>query len=188
MKYVRLVVEQWQTILSGIVLAAMVHICTTFLAPHFYRSDAYSRLARSLPANTFVMLPQAEPKAQVIPYQMPDARYSVCSFDLSAGPLSIRAVLPEPGWTLVLYSPAEEGFYASPAPERRTTINLSVQPPGERFAGHLTETRGHTEEVTQVTSPAMRGMAVMFAPLKGRTYVAQTERDLAQTRCRQEQY
>ena len=184
MKYLRAVLGHWQITLSAIVLAAIVHICTTFLLPYVYRGDAYTRLTRNLPPNSFVILPQAQPKAQVIPFQMPDMRYAICSFDLSAGPVSIQALLPEPGWTLGLHAPDGEGFYAYSASDRRTTLNLVVQPPGERFVPHAPEARQQDTEVTQILSPSLRGLAVVRAPLKGRTYLAQAERDLARARCR----
>ena len=188
MKYLTGILDRWQMIASALVLAAIVHICTTFLVPQLYRADAYSRLARSLPGNAFVILPQAQPKEQVLPFQLPDARYAVCRFDLTPGPLSIQAVLPEPGWSLSLYSPAGEGFYAYPANERRSTLNLILLPAGDRFLGHVNDARHQDAEQSQISSPATRGLAVIRAPLKGRTFVAQTERDLAQAKCRQLQY
>lgn len=188
MRYARWLIDRWQVIASALVLAAIVHICTTFLVPQFYRADAYTRLSRSLPGNSFVILPQAQPKQQVLPFQMPDARYAVCRYDLAAGPLAIQAVLSEPGWSLTLYSPQGEGFYAYPANERRSTLNLIVLPAGERFLGHANDARHQDTEQSQIVAPALRGIAVIRAPLKGRTFLAQTERDLAQARCRQMQY
>lgn len=188
MTYLKWLTDRWQMIASALVLAAIVHICTTFLVPQLYRADAYTRLARNLPGNSFVILPQAQPKQQVLPFQMPDARYAVCKYDLTTGPLAIQALLPEPGWSLSLYSSGGEGFYAYPANERRSMLNLIVLPSGERFLGHANDARHQDTEQSQVVAPAPQGIAVIRAPLKGRTFVAQTERELAQARCRQMSY
>jgi len=167
------------------VLAAIVHICAVMAAPMVYRGDAYSRLARSLPMNSFVLIPQAQWNAQILPFQMPDARYSICRFDINNGPLSIKAVLPEPGWTLALYGQSGEGFYAIPASERKTALNVMLLPPGEHFLGFVNEARNQDSELSQITAPGRRGLAVIRAPLKGRSFSAQIERDLAQSECRQ---
>ena len=188
MKIITGLIERWHIFASALVLAAIVHICTTLIVPQFYRSDAYARLARNLPVDQFVILPQAQPKAQVLPFQTPDMRYAICSFDVSRGPVAIQAVLPEPGWTLALYAPNGDGFYAFPGTERRTTLNLVVLPPGDLFLGPMTEARNHDPDLSHVTAPSVRGLAVIRAPLKGRTFADQTERELAQAACRQRQF
>ena len=179
---------RWHVLASALVLAAIVHICTTLMLPYLYRSDAYARLARNLPIDTFVILPQAQPKAQVLPFQTPDMRYAICNFDVGKGPVSIHAVLPEAGWTLSLYTPTGESFYALPGTDRRTTLNLVVLPPGDLFLGSMTEARNHDPDLAQITSPSLRGLAVIRAPINGRTFADQTERELSQAACRQHQF
>ena len=180
--------SRWHVFASALVLAGIVHICTTMLLPTLYRSDAYNRLARNLPIDTFVILPQAQPKAQVLPFQTPDMRYAICSFDVEKGPISIRAVLPEPGWNVGLYTPAGETFYAFSGVERRTTLNLVVLPPGDLFMGSITEAKNHDPDLSHITAPSMRGLAVIRAPIKGRTFADNTERELSQATCRQHQF
>ena len=87
MKLAIRILQSWPVVLGALVAAGIVHICTIFALPYFYRSDAYTRLSRTLPSNIFVILPQAKPRAQVLPYQMPDARYAICRYDVSDGPV-----------------------------------------------------------------------------------------------------
>ena len=188
MTWIQGLLNRWHVLASALVLAAIVHICTTLVMPNFYRTDAYARLARNLPVDQFVILPQAQPKAQVLPFQTPDMRYAICSFDVGRGPIAIHAVLPEPGWTVALYTPTGESFYAFPGSDRRTTLNLVVLPPGDLFLGSMTEAKNHDPDLSHVTSPSRRGLAVIRAPLKGRTFVDQTERELAQAACRQQKF
>ena len=179
------ILSRWPVVAAALVAAGIVHICTVFAMPHLYRNDAVSRLERTLPQNAFVILPSARPRAQVLPYQMPDTRYAICRFDLRDGPLVVRAILPEPGWTLTAYGPGGESFYSMPAPEqRRITLNLLVLPGGERFLGPMHDARALDQDVSQVTSPARTGVIVIQAPLKGRTYAAEIEQALSQASCR----
>ena len=181
--------RRWPIALAALVMAAIVHICTAIALPYFYRGDAYTRLARTLPANSFVILPQAKPKAQVLPFQLPDARYAICKFDIATGPLTVKAVLPEPGWTLSAYTTTGEGFYAFPASEqRRLTVNLLFLPPGERFLGAITDTRTLEPDTSQITAPSARGLIVIRAPLKGRTFATMIEEDMAQATCRRHRF
>ena len=143
MKLLLTIARQWRTLLAALLLAGVVHIATVLALPSFYRSDAYARLARSLPANSFVTLPVAQPKAQVLPFQTPDTRYAVCRFDATAGPVAVRATLPEAGWSLSLYTANGEGFYTFPAADQRpVTLSLVVVPPGEKFLGSSSDARG----------------------------------------------
>lgn len=185
MKFVKNLLSKWPVVLGALLAAGIVHICTVFAMPQFYRSDAVTRLARTLPLNTFVILPPAKPRAQVLPYQMPDARYAICRFDLRDGPLAVRAVLSEPGWTLSAYTQIGETFYALPASEqRRITLSLLVLPGGERFLGPMNDARSLDQDTSQVVAPTRTGLIVIQAPLKGRTYAAEIEQALSQASCR----
>lgn len=185
MNYVKRILARWHVALGAIVAAGIVHICTVFAMPLIYRTDAVARLSRTLPLNTFVILPVAKPRQQVLPFQLPDTRYAICRFDLRDGPLAVRAVLSEPGWTLSAYATGGETFYALPANEhRRLTLSLLVLPGGERFLGPMTDARSLDQDTSQVIAPSRTGLIVIQAPLKGRTYAAETEAALAQASCR----
>lgn len=185
MKMLRRLLSRWHVLVGALMAAGIVHICTVFAMPRIFRSDAVAQLQRMLPLNAFVILPAAKPGAQVLPYQLPDTRYALCRFDLRDGPLVVRAILPEPGWTLSAYSAGGESFYAMPAPEqRRISVNLLVLPGGERFLGPMHDARSLDHDVSQVTSPERTGLIVIQAPLKGRTYMPETEQALSQATCR----
>ena len=179
------VLSRWPVVAGALAAAGIVHICTVLAMPQFYRNDAVSRLQRTLPLNAFVILPPARPGAQVLPYQLPDARYAICRFDLADGPLAVRATLSEPGWTLSGYTPGGEGFYSMPATEtRRISVSLLVMPAGERFLGPASDARSLNADTSQVTAPGRTGLIVIQAPLKGRTYAAEIEQALSQATCR----
>lgn len=189
MNLLKRLLSRWPVVAAALVAAGIVHICTVFAMPYMFRNDAVARLQRTLPLNAFVILPQARPRAQVLPYQTPDARYAICRYDLREGPLVVHALLAEPGWTLTAYGPGGESFYSLPAPEqRRINLNLLVLPGGERFLGPMHDARSLDQDVSQVTSPGRSGLIVIQAPLKGRTYIAEIEQALAQASCRKLSY
>ena len=184
MTYIKRILRLWPVFAAALIAAAIIHIVTVFALPHIYRTDAWRRVARTLPVNAFVILPPARPKAQVLPFQMPDTRYAICRFDLEGGPVVVRAQLSEPGWTLSAYTPSGETFYALPASEqRRLNLTLLIMPATERFLGALTSARGLDQETAQVTSPGRTGMIVIQAPIKGRSYVYETEAALTKAQC-----
>ncbi len=175
----------WPIFIAALAAAGIVHICTVFAVPLVYRSDAVLRLQRTLPLHSFVILPPAKPRAQVLPYQLPDTRYAICRFDIRDGPIVVKAVLPEPGWTLTAYAPGGESFYSMPASDqRRIAVSILVLPGGERFLGPMYDARSLDIETSQVTAPTRTGLIVIQAPLKGRTYTAEVEQALAQASCR----
>jgi uncharacterized membrane protein len=146
-------------------------------------------LSRTLPPHTFVRLPEAKPRAQVLPFQLPDTRYAICRYDVGDGPVTVTAVLSEPGWSLTAYSASGDGFYAFPASEqRKLNITLLLTPPGERFLGPLGAAANHDPERSNVASPSRRGLVVLRAPLKGRTPSPESERDLAAATCRKSKF
>lgn len=181
----RRLVQRWPMVAGALVAAGIVHICTVFAMPLYYNNDAVARLSRTLPLHAFVILPQARPRAQVLPFQQPDSRYAICSFDLRDGPLAVRAELTEPGWTLSGYSPGGASFYVMPATEaRKIDLSLLVQPPGDRFIGPASDARSLDVDTAQVVSPARTGLIVIQAPIKGRTYMSEVEQALSKASCR----
>jgi uncharacterized membrane protein len=189
MKHVWNLIERWPYLLAAVIAAGIVHIAATLIMPHLTRGDAHSRLSRSLPANSFVILPPARPGTQLLPFQAPDVRYAICRFDTTSGPVVLGATLPEPGWTLSLYSSEGESFYALPGESSRSTdIRLLVMPPGDRFLGVVPESHADDRGLTQLQSPSRGGLAVLRAPLKGPMFAAQIERDLLRANCRHQAY
>ncbi|HXF53885.1 MAG TPA: DUF1254 domain-containing protein [Hyphomicrobiaceae bacterium] len=189
MRHLRLLLARWPYLLAMLLAAAIVHILTTFLMPHLAVGDAYTRLSRSLPANTFVIFPPTRAGAQVLPYQAPDVRYAICRFDTAAGPVVVSVILQDVGWTLSLYSASGESFYAVPAAAGRTVdVRVLVLPPGDNFLGYVPERREVNTSLTQLHAPTRAGLAVLRAPLKGRAFAAEIEQGLRRSTCRQQPY
>ena len=81
----------WQLILAARVAAGILHICATLASPYLTAASAYSRLAPGLPVNRMQILSVAAPGAEPVPFMSPDARYAMCRFDATGGPVSVAA-------------------------------------------------------------------------------------------------
>ncbi len=94
-----------RTALTGLVAAGILHIITTMLAPSLTLQSGYDRLAKSAPEHAFVVLPEATPQQQAVPFSGPEARYAVCRFNTKTTQVLVEADLPGPGWVISIYSP-----------------------------------------------------------------------------------
>lgn len=157
----------WQLIIAAPVAAGILHICATYAAPYLTGASAYSRLAPALPLNKMHILRPVTPGKEPLPFLSPDARYAMCRFDTSQGPVKVSATLPpDAGWTLTVHSPHGDNLYAAAStPGRVTSVLIMLVPSSDRFLGVTPEARG----VSRGTQPplavsATRGIVVVRGP------------------------
>lgn len=183
-------------IAAALFASAILHILATFATPALTPSSAYDRLASALPLNRMQVLPEITPDTQPLPFLSPDARYAMCHFDTGEGAVTLSAVLPEPGWTLQLYSPKGEAFFTSVGtPLRPREVSLLIVPGNDAwqldarpigFATGLMGRSAGTVAVAQeatLTIPANEGIAVLRAPDRGEAYRNRSAADLSRAVC-----
>ena len=176
----------WQLILAAPVAAGILHICATLAAPYLTAASAYSRLAPGLSVNNMQLLSVAAPAAEPLPFMSPDARYAMCRFDTSGGPVTVSATLPpDLGWTLTVVTPQGDNIYAvASVPARPTPISLVLVPSEEAFLGVTPEARGIARDIQPPTPvSATRGIVVVRGPDKGYSYQRHVEAVLKEARC-----
>lgn len=175
---------------AALFAAAILHILATLATPHLIPTSGYGRLAGDLPENAMRILPPVTADAQPLPFLSPDARYAVCRFDTRDGPVSLSAVLPEPGWTLALFSPDGDNFFTSVAsPDRRPEVSILIVAAGDDSwrigrLGRVTPGTAITREAT-LTIPANEGIALIRAPDRGEAYRQRSLAELKRADCRQ---
>jgi uncharacterized membrane protein len=175
----------WQLILAAPVAAGILHICATLAAPYLTAASAYSRLA-GLPVNKMQVLSVAAPGAEPLPFMSPDARYAMCRFDTSGGPVAVASTLPpDLGWSFTVMTPQGDNIYAAASvPARPTPVSLVLVPSEEAFLGVTPEARGIARDVQPPTVvAATRGIVVVRAPDKGFSYERHIEAVLKDARC-----
>jgi len=114
-------------IVLGLVLAGLIHIVAVLTLPMLAPKSAHARLATLGPANTMIELPAAAPGRQVMPLMAPDVRYAFCRFDLTNGPVRLKATVADELWLIALYTPEGEKFYSvAGADMKRAEIDLVI--------------------------------------------------------------
>lgn len=171
-------------------IAGIVHIVSAFASMNDRSRDAYARLAPDLKANTMTLMPPVRPGAQYLPFLSTDARYALCRFDTTNGPVSVTAQLPDLGWTIGIYRRDGSAAYFAAASEGRTTnISLTLMPGDDRFTGLTPEALGKADaSASPLTVSARQGLVVVRAPDKGLAYAAQAETGLTQADCAPRSY
>ena len=72
-------------------VAGIVHIVSVLAMPAVAPQDALTRLAAAAPTGDgVVLLPQASPGREIMPYEDPSVALGVCRFDLSRGFFRVR--------------------------------------------------------------------------------------------------
>ena len=78
-------------LLTMICIAGIVHICSILLMPALAAHDARARLAETAKSEGITVLAQPEPGKIVLPFSDPALAVGTCPFDLTRGPLHLRA-------------------------------------------------------------------------------------------------
>ena len=172
------------------IAAAVVHIVATLLAMNDTGNSAYHRLAPSLDVNKMKILAPVGQGHQPIPLMTGDARYAICRFDTSKGPVTVTAVLPDLGWTIGVYrTNGATVYFATAAPGKLNDIAVTIVPSDDRFLGLANAARKDPAIAESRLSIAAReGLIVVRAPEKGLAYRAETDKDLARAQCSAQAY
>lgn len=176
----------WHLVLAVPVAAGILHICATLAAPYLTADSAYSRLAPALPVNRMQLLNVSAPGAEPLPFMSPDARYAMCRFDTSQGPVLVSSTLPpDIGWTLTVMTPQGDNIYATASvPSRPTPVSLVLVPSEEAFLGVTPEARGIARDAQLPTVVTVaRGIVVVRGPDKGFAYQRDVEAVLKEAHC-----
>lgn len=179
---------QWRYLLLIAVATAIVHLVATFIATADMKNSAYYRLAGALPVNAMQVLEPIAPDHQPLPFLSPDARYAICSFSAEKGPVDVRALLPDRGWTLGIYKPdGSTAYFAAGATARPIQIAITVLAGDDRFVGLSPLTLGATAN-PDITVAARQGLIVVRAPDRGGAYQKRDEQVLAKASCTARSY
>ena len=168
----------------GLVLAGLIHVVAVLTLPMLAPRDAQARLAALGPANTMIQLPAPAPGRQVMPMMAPDVRYAVCRYDLSKGPVRLRAQIADGLWLIAFYTPLGENFYAVVGADmKKPEVDLIIATVDQTVAEVGVDSPEAFDNVVVVSSPVVEGIALIRAPLAGPSRSAEAERALKATYC-----
>jgi uncharacterized membrane protein len=107
------VIDLATVILGAAMIAALVHIVAILIIPLYATHDAFARLSQLGPVNATIALPQTGPKERLIPYGDPAIASAFCRFDLTDGPLRVKAPVDGSGFaSLSFHTRRGSIFYA----------------------------------------------------------------------------
>lgn len=168
----------------GLVLAGLIHIGAVLLLPMVAPRNANARLIGLGPVNTMIQLPTAEPGKQVMPMMAPDVRYALCRYDLSAGPVRLKAPIGDELWMIALYTPEGSNFYAVAGGDlKRDEVDLIIATGDQTVMEASVDAPVDAERVLVVNSPVTEGVALIRAPLAGPSGAGRAERGLKRAYC-----
>jgi uncharacterized membrane protein len=172
------------TILGGIVLGGIVHLVSVLALPRVATKDAYSRLSQISRVNDVTMLPLAEPRNALMPFQDPAFATAVCRYDLSNGSIKLTVPVNQAYTSVSFYTRNEVPYYAiNDRSAGRKVIELDLMTP-EQHADLPEEEDVTAADRLIIDSPTLTGLIVMkaLAPESGLMVQAQTV--LASSTCK----
>ena len=169
----------------ALVSAGIVHITSTLAIPYMGTETAYDRLSAALPLNTMRILPAATPGNELLPFNDPEQQLAVCRFDLGSDLLTVTATLPDPGWSLAIYSPQGDNYYAvAAAGLRQPEVMLVLEPTRATLMNLFGIGTAPNFDPSRIAAPESRGLVVVRAPRKGNAFEERTAAMLAQASCK----
>jgi len=108
-----------------LVVAGVVHIASIFAMPQLAPRDAYARMSAAAPLHRQTLLPATAPGAGG-PFDDPAFAQGVCRYDLSQGPVRMRATLPPDALMLISFHGRQGQIYYSMTDRSATRGKLDV--------------------------------------------------------------
>jgi uncharacterized membrane protein len=171
-------------LLLCLVLAGLIHIAAVLTLPALAPKNAWARLFPLGPANTMILIPPPIPGQQSMPMLAPDVRYAFCRFDLTPGPVRVKAAVPNDLWLIALYTKEGDNFYTVAAADMKSAqIDLIIAKEDQPVAEAGVDAPEESDDVVVVKSPVNEGIAMIRAPLAGPSRASGIEEALKSTYC-----
>lgn len=167
----------WLWIVAVLVVAAVVHGFTLVAAPGFIMGKVLARLG---PVNQIQHQGQVTAASRQVVRPSPDLLYSVCPFDLSAGPLRVTAkVPPDTYWSVSIFDADTNNFYVRNDHQVQGGIDLVLV--DKKSAGGAD--RALPKGATAVPSPSVKGLVLFRTLIQKEANFAAIDAVRRQARC-----
>ncbi|HTO39504.1 MAG TPA: DUF1254 domain-containing protein [Rhizomicrobium sp.] len=164
----------WPWIVATLVVAAVVHGFTLVAAPGFIMGKV---LARMGPVNQMQHQGQVTAASRQVVRPSPDLLYSICPFDLSAGPLRVTAKVP-PGtyWSVSIFDADTNNVFVRNDRQVQGGIDLVLVRKAD--AG-----RAVPKGATAVPLPSVKGLVLFRTLIQNEADFAAIDAVRRQARC-----
>ena len=99
--------------MAVIVIAGITHLASILMMPRLAPRDAYARMEAMAPLHRTTLLPRADDPKTGDPFDDPALARAVCRYDLSRGPLRLRANLAPDSLMLLSFHSRHGDIYYS---------------------------------------------------------------------------
>lgn len=172
--------------LAFVIVASLVHLATILAMPSLSPVDAWARLAARAPQGTLHVLERAEPGREALRLNDPATIVGLCRYDLSEGPLRLRAPVSGDGLLTFSFRARDNRiFYAmTDRAAFRGLIDLLVVDAAQ--LAELEESDDDAPQDMRLVSPTSTGYVYIrsLAPLPSQA--AEAEARLRAVQCRVE--
>lgn len=174
-------------LLSIFFAVIIFHICATFSYSFFSNTSAYDRLETLLKENYMTVIASTTAEKQILPFLSSDAHLAICRFNTGKSNVFIKAILPEQGWSIVVYDKNGTTLYSDVAnPYDSSQVDLYLVPDDERFLGLSLETQIQSKTLNRILIKADEGIAVVRALDAGYGYNSRIYEMLKKASCTEE--
>jgi len=174
----------WVWLIGCILAAGIVHILAVFFLPTLATETVVQKLAEGTRVNRlYIIKPEGQLQKPLIPFLAPDIRYAFCHYDLSSGPLNVRAPLPSPGWSIAISNSFGDNFYTVTSAELKRPFLQLLIATGQQFRTVEASAAESTDEIVVVKSPEKYGVVLIRAPITSESYSDSTTKVLQRARC-----
>lgn len=96
---------------ASLALAVVIHVAAVQSLPRVIMGIAISKIGQNGALNAFAHPPLPTSDARGVVRPSPDLAYSVCTLDLSQGPIHIEVPLTAPYTSVALYAPNTDNYF-----------------------------------------------------------------------------
>jgi uncharacterized membrane protein len=176
--------RMWPWLLASLFAAGVIHILAVFGVPFLASRDAWARLSQISSENRIHVLSVAASETP-LPFMAPDIAHAFCRYDLTNNNVLVKTALGDGTWSIAVSGRHGENFYfISGAEAKRRELRLLLVPRSRLSEEASTERSEEGDEQIIVITPAMQGLVVLRAPIRGPSFAADTVKALQGAECR----
>jgi uncharacterized membrane protein len=168
---------------TALLLGIAVHISYILFVPRTQMDDKMAEFTALAGINKLMVI-EPDALAAVVPQADPAMIYAVCVFDVSAGPVLVRAHVPVGYWLISFFAANGDGFYSlNNRQADMRTLSLLVAGKADRpEADPASPQVGEGHEIS-VRSPSLQGLVLLRARVAAPALRSRIKADLAASVC-----
>ena len=150
-------------LIFGLLTAVAVHLAYILFIPQSQLNDRIAALISEAGNNKLVVAQEGTAAAALASHRA-ELAYAVCAFDLSGGPLEIKAKVPDQYWSIVVYGPRGNTIYTlndMQAPRRQLSIFLHDENPDPQAIVEAAKSSNRGLNAITVLTGTTTGVAVL---------------------------